>query len=109
MIIFYCCSFLDHAIIKLTSGIKMIDQLRDTNRYGGCTEKIACQMGQLVRSNITSSRSIANHKIADWILEFAAITLSPNSISNFSKLFFLALDENDTSACYQEIPDCVCF
>ena len=87
----------------------MIDQLRDTNRYGGCTEKIACQMGQLLRSNITSSRYIAKHKIADWILEFAAIILSPNSISNFSKSFFLSLDENDTSACYQEVPDCVRF
>ena len=87
----------------------MIDQLKDTNRVEGCTEKIACQMGRLVRSNITSSRYIAKHKIADWILEAAAIILSPNSISNFSKSFFLALDENDTSACYQEIPDCVCF
>ena len=84
----------------------MIDQLRDTNRYGGCTEKIACQMGQLVRSNITSSRYIAKRKIADWILEAAAIILSPNSISNFSKSFFLSLDENDTDACNQKVPDC---
>ena len=85
----------------------MIDQLRNTNRYGGCTEKIACQMGQLVRSNITSSRYIAKHKIADWILEVAAIILSPNSISNFSKSFFLSLDENNTNACKQKVPDCL--
>ena len=85
----------------------MIDQLRDTNGYGGCTEKIACQMGQLVRSNIKSSRYIAKHKIADWILQFATIILSPNSISNFSKSFFLSLDENDTDACNQEVPNCL--
>ena len=85
----------------------MIDQLRNTNKYGGCTEKIACQMGQLVRSNITSSQYIAKHKIADWILEAAAIILSPNSTNNFSKSFFLSLDENDTSACNREVPDCV--
>ena len=85
----------------------MIDQLRDTNRYGGCTEKIACQMGQLLRSNVTSSRYIAKHRIADWILEFAAIILSPNSISNFSKSFFLSLDENNTNACKQKVPDCL--
>ena len=87
----------------------MIDQLKDTNRLEGCTEKIACQMGQLVRSKLTSSRYIAKHKVSDWILEVAAILLSPNSISNFSKSFFLSLDENDTSACYQEVPDCVRF
>ena len=87
----------------------MIDQLKDTNRVEGCAEKIACQMGQLVRSKLTSSRYIAKHKIADWILEAAAVILSPNSIRNFSKSFFLALDENDTSACYLEIQDCVCF
>ena len=87
----------------------MIDQLRDTNRFEGCAEKIACQMGQLVRSKLKSSRYIAKHKIADWILEAAAVILSPNSISNFSKSFFLALDENYTRACYLEIPDCVCF
>ena len=87
----------------------MIDQLKDTNRVEGCTEKIACKMGQLVRSKLTSSRYIAKHKIADWILEAAAVILSPNSIRNFSKSFFLALDENDTSACYLEIQDCVCF
>ena len=85
----------------------MIDQLRDTNRYEDCTEKIACQMGQLVRSNITSSRHIAKHKIADWILEAAEIILSPNSTSNFSKSFFLSLDEIDTDACNQEVPDCL--
>ena len=87
----------------------MIDQLKDTNRLEGCTEKIACQMGQLVRSKLTSSRYIAKHKVSDWILEVAAILLSPNSISIFSKSFFLSLHENDTSACYQEVPDCVRF
>ena len=87
----------------------MIEQLRDMNRFEGCTEKIACQLGQLVRSKSTSSRYIGKQKIADWILEVGAMIVSPNSISNFSKSYFLALYENDTSACYQEIPDCVCF
>ena len=87
----------------------MIDQLRDTNTFEGCAKKIACPMGHLVRSTLTSSQYITKHKIADWILEVGAIILSPNSLSNFSKSFFLALDENDTSACYQEIPDCVWF
>ena len=85
----------------------MIERLRDMKRFEGCTEKIACQMGQLVRSKLTSSRYIAKHKVSDWILEVAAILLSPNSISIFSKSFFLSLDENNTSACNQEVPDCV--
>ena len=87
----------------------MIDQLRDTNSFEDCTEKIACQMGQLVGSKLTSSRNIAKHKIEDWILKVAATILSPNSISKFSKSFLLALDENDTTACYQEIPNGVRF
>ena len=86
----------------------VINQLRDPNAAKGCTEKMACKLGNMVRSSSPiSSLLVSKEKAADWMIDVAAIVLPKQSMLKFSRSFRSAIDETDKSSCDQECLRCI--
>ena len=85
----------------------MINQLRDPNAGKGCTEKLACKLGDMVRSTTFSSWLISKENAADWLIDIAGIVLPKQSMPKFSRSFRSVIDDKDRSSCDQECLRCI--
>ena len=77
----------------------MINQLRDPNLGEKCTEKIACELGDVVNSSSFPSWFISKDLAADFVVDVASIMLPQRSMTNFSGSFRSVLNEIDRSSC----------
>ena len=80
----------------------MINQLRDPNLEEECTEKIACQMGALVKSSPFTSIFISKSNATDLFVNVVSTLLPKQSAIKFAQSFQLAINGTDRSSCYQE-------
>ena len=83
----------------------MINQLRDPNAGKGCTEKLACKLGDMVRSS--SSWLVSKEDAADWLIDIAGLMLPKQTMPKFSRSFRSVIDDTDRSSCDQECLRCI--
>ena len=80
----------------------MINQLRDPNLEVECTEKLACQMGDLVNSSPLTSIFISKSNATDLFVNVVSTLLSKQSATKFAQSFQSAINGTDRSSCYRE-------
>ena len=85
----------------------MISQLRDPNPGQGCTEKLACKLGDMVRSSSLPSWFISKERASDWMIDIISFILPKHSMIDFARSFRRVIDETDKSSCDQECLRCI--
>ena len=85
-----------------------MNALKDPKTSKKCTEKIACQFGDMVRSfSRTTSWLFPQEAVADWLMNMAGFVIPKQSFPKFSRSFRSVVDGTDRSSCKQVCLRCI--
>ena len=77
----------------------MINQLKDPNLGEECTEKLACELGDVVNSSSFPSWFISKDTVSDLVVDVVSLVLPQRSMPKFSRSFLSVKNKIDRGSC----------